>query len=335
MAKLSIVEFGPDVLEAYKLLFRGDETKVPERLVQRFASHPHGRSRFAVAHDEEGKALGLIALLPTSLCTSTGSLEAYQAIDTIVAPEARGKAIFVRLGKLIHDTDCLGKAIWGFPNALAARGWFSKRLAWRNFGQVPFLFRPLRTGFMFKRAHPALAFVNFPIPIPATEVEYSEGFNDAEYDVFWRLISVNLGTTVDRSAAWLRWRLGNGKPYRVITAREGSHIVAMVITLIEEKHGAKIAYVMEAQSRDPATGIALLRSELRRAQGLGADLALAWCFGGSPNHMLYRGAGFWPLPQRIRPVEINFGGRALAPQAELIFDKGSVWFLSYLDSDTV
>lgn len=41
------------------------------------------------------------------------------------------------------------------------------------------------------------------------------------------------------------------------------------------------------------------------------------------------------MPDKLRPVEIHFGARALAPEAAAALRDGSVWYLSYLDSDTV
>ena len=62
--------------------------------------------------------------------------------------------------------------------------------------------------------------------------------------------------------------------------------------------------------------------------------ALAWCPKTAPNYRAYRKARFLPVPPKLRPIEINFGARALVPEAAAFAAPDARWYVSFLDSDT-
>ena len=78
----------------------------------------------------------------------------------------------------------------------------------------------------------------------------------------------------------------------------------------------------------------LLLSELARAARSGAEVALAWCPKSAPNYGVYRKAGFFPVPPRLRPIEINFGARALRAECAAAAAAETPRYVSFLDSDT-
>ncbi len=41
------------------------------------------------------------------------------------------------------------------------------------------------------------------------------------------------------------------------------------------------------------------------------------------------------LPERLRPIELHFGARALDASLEAVVYDAARWYLSYADSDTV
>jgi hypothetical protein len=63
-------------------------------------------------------------------------------------------------------------------------------------------------------------------------------------------------------------------------------------------------------------------------------VALAWCPKSAPNYAAFRKAGFVPVPPRLRPIEINFGARALHQRYAAAAANGASWYVSFLDSDT-
>jgi GNAT superfamily N-acetyltransferase len=338
---ISLREFDASIAEAYERLFPGDPDKSAELLNWRFQENPHGKARFAVA-EHGGRVVGMIALVATRLCNAPGRGLGYQAIDTSVDPAFRGRGLFVQMGALAQDARALGgEILWGFPNANAAPGWY-RRLDWTNFGAVPLLMRPLRTSYLLGRVHPRLAAIDLPLVRGRKLVSevYADGDRLAQdFEGLWRRAAPQLGIAVERAGEWMRWRLFD-KPqanYRCVGMKASSgELDAFVALKVADKHGGRLCYLMEAlaapgHERDLAR---LLQQELALAARSGAELALAWCPKAAPNHRVYRKAGFFPVPQRFRPIEINFGARALVEETAAAAAPGSPWYISYLDSDT-
>lgn len=333
--------------QAYPRLFPEEaDQKSRDLLDWRFRRNPHGPGHFAVAADagRAGDIVGMIALIATRLRMPGGAVPAVQAVDTVVDPHHRGQGLFVKLGRAVHggSAEHGGQVAWGFPNSNAAPGWFGK-LEWRNFGTVPFLFRPLRSGYFLKRISPLLGSLNLPLASrrakPGPSAAPVERF-DAAFTDLWRDFAAGIGCGVDRDADYLNWRLAEhpGAAYRTVADRDAAGpIRAFASTCLLDKHGGRICYVMEAMSRpsDEARLVQLLKSEIARAAAGGADVALAWCPPDAPNRQCYRRAGFLPLPERLRGIAIHFGARRIGPAAPDEVEDARSWYLSYLDSDTV
>jgi hypothetical protein len=137
----------------------------------------------------------------------------------------------------------------------------------------------------------------------------------------------------------MRWRLMDkpGSSYRCVGQKSAAGALeAFAATRIADKHGSRLCYLMAAMSTFEAEPklIGILRAELSLAAQSGADAALAWCPKSAPAYPAYRKAGFLPVPPRLRPIEINFGARALRKEAATAAESGARWCLSFLDSDT-
>lgn len=338
---VSLREYDRSIEEAYSRLFPGDPDKSPALLEWRALSNPHGPTRFAVA-SRESEIVGMIALIPTRLRNLAGDALGYQAVDTVVDPSCRGQGLFVKMGELAQYPQVLGgDALWGFTNANAAPGWYG-RLGWTNLGTAPLLMRPLRSSFLLGRLHGKLRAIDFPLirRRSAPSVLYEDGAElSADWDALWHRVAGQFGTTVDRSGEWMRWRLLDkpGADYRCVGIRsEAGGLEAFVAAKIADKHGARLVYVMEAMSApEHHKALAgLLSAELSRAARQRAEAALAWCPRTAPNYRAYREAGFLPVPPRLRPIEINFGARALVSRAAAAAAPRARWYLSFLDSDT-
>lgn len=333
-------DYDATVASAYRLFFPENPEKSAEFLDWRFRRNPHGHGKFAVATAGEA-VTGMIALSPTLLRNVDWEPLAYQAIDTFVDPSARGGGLFLKLGSIAQDPLALqSELLWGFPNANAAPGWY-RRLGWTNFGQVPLLIRPLRSSFVLGRIHPMLARINFRLLGHGRQVgrRYTDGADlAADFDLLWQRIAPSYGIAVDRSGTWMRWRLIDrpGEGYRCVGLKSNADLEAFVAIKLADKHGSRLAYVMEALSApDHSTDLVrLLKSELGRATEMGAEAALAWCPKTAPNYRAYRRAGFLSVPARLRPIEINFGARALTVSSAAAAAPDARWYLSFLDSDT-
>jgi hypothetical protein len=337
---VSLRRYDGSVAEAYKRLFPGDPDKSPELLKWRLENNPHGRTRFAVA-TRGTEIVGMIALVPTSLANAPGTGCGYQAIDTVVDPSCQGQGLFVRMGLQAQDPVVLGgDVLWGFPNANASPGWYG-RLGWTNFGPVPLLMRPLRSSFLLARLHPKLRIIDVPLIRRHRQFTCYESRAEfaSDVDALWRRIAPQFGIAVDRGGEWLGWRLFDkpGADYRCVGMKTSEgRLEAFVATKIADKHGGRLAYVMEALAAPDrmADLTAMLLGELSGAARLGAEAALAWCPRRAPNYAAYRKAGFLPVPGPLRPIEINFGARALTPESAGAAAADARWYVSFLDSDT-
>lgn len=286
---------------------------------------------FCVARSN-GRIIGLSANIAARVKLGSQEGMAFQAVDSFVSEEARGKRLFSRLAQRFADAAAEAGAdlTWGFPNANAAPAWFGG-LGWRNFGQVPFLFRPLNASYLLSKfgLPGGLRLARSKKVASVRPKEFA-----AETDQLWAHFSRGIGCAIVRDAQALNRRIF-GAPhcneYRVSMYGEGEGR-ALVITRILEKHGARVAYILEAMGGKALRP--LLQSEMVHLSQQGAQIALAWCFPWSPNFGDYRKAGFLPMPERLRPVEINFGARAISSRGA-DGDVRENWYLSYLDSDGI
>ena len=336
---ISLRDFDQSIEKAYQALFADNPDKLEPLLSWRSRS-PYGPPRFVVATRGSSVA-GMIALVPTRLCNAPGQGFAYQAIDTAVHPSFRGQGLFVDMGTFAQNPALGADILWGFPNANASPGWYG-RLGWTNFGPVPLLVRPLRSSFLLSRVHPKLRVFDLPLIrkgsriLTAYECPAQLG---ADFEGLWRRVSATYGIAVDRGGDWMRWRLIDrpGADYRCVgvMGADGG-LDAFVAAKVADKHGARLCYVMEAISAPGCTDELgrILLSEIGLAARQGAEAALAWCPSSAPNYAAYRKAGFLPIPARMRPIEINFGARALCGEVAAAAASGANWYVSFLDSDT-
>lgn len=341
---IEVAPFDAEIEAAYARLFTQEgEVKSPAFLKWRFAKNPHGNGYFALAR-HDGRIIGMIALIATKFHVDGKPVNGIQAVDTIVSPEAQGNALFSRMGQAIYYNGDVHGAdfLWGFPNAQAKRGWFG-RLGWSRLGTVPFVAKPLRTGYLLSRLSSKLASLDFPIGgifgARSGQAEIAERFG-TDVQNLCDLTNGSRPVMIEYSPQYLNWRLFDcpNQEYRVVVHRDAAgQIIAMVATFIADKHGTRIAYLMEALG-DPSSGAelgTLLRSELHHARCSGASLSLGWNIPTSPNSRTLRRAGFFPLPDRLRPVEMHFGARPLTNDIPTAIQHRGSWYLSYLNSDTV
>ena len=325
-----LVAFSDTVRDAYwKLL--PEQRNVIERgkLEWKLRDAPGGPGTVAIAR-EGGEILGMNAFMPSRFRLAGRQVRAYQSMDTIVTPAARAKGVFVKLSDLFYGA-ADGALIYGFPNANSAHGFFGK-LGWTHFGAVPMLVRPLRTGYFAKRISRFLPDVPLPhFARAAREPRIIERFDEST-TALWRRFSAGIGCAVERDADFLNWRLVDHPAERYTILGEGDE--AFAAFSVTRKHGARIGYLAEAIGTETAMLAGLIAASLRQMRAAQADLAFAWCLPWSPNYRAYRKAGFYPLPESVRPIAIQFGARALRAPAGAVQDARS-WYISYLDSDTV
>lgn len=299
--------------------------------------------------DRADKIAAIYATFPVEAQLGQHKALAVQSLDTLTDADYRGRGLFTEIAARVYAR-CQedGAAfVYGFPNGSSAPGFFGK-LGWTRLGSVPYLFLPLRSRYFLRRAglpERALRFVpdalpsRYPPPAATPDEEVAVCTEiDPGVDALWERFSQHVRTAIVRDLRYLSWRLSRPKAgYKLFVFRRAGAVLGFCVTSCREKHGGRVGYVMELLHvpDDHRAGEILLSAAIDDLVASKADVALAWCLEHSPNRTTYRRAGFRTLPERLRPVELHFGVRALAAPPDAALGNRRNWYLSYLDSDTV
>lgn len=305
-------------------------------------------THFALREEGDGPLVaGIYSLLPSPLRIRGAVSKGGQAMDVLTDARLRGRGVFATLGAAAdaYAAEQGVPVLFGFPNDKSGPGFWSK-LGWTRLGPMPFLVRPLRTRYFLSRLPkigkalgrmPDLALSRPRAPRVDGALEPLAEYGQ-ELDALWERFAAGIPLAVHRDAAYLRWRYGKpGERYEARVLRRGGRVEGLVIWTVKGKHGGRIGYLME-MLHDPARpddGEAMLAAAVRAMAADGADALLAWSLPHSPNHAVYRRGGFLPMPERIRPIHINFGVKAIDPALDPVVRDVRSWYLSYSDSDTV
>lgn len=325
--QISIEAISDDLLTAYAASGMNRGASGRAGLEWAFQGNP---MPFAVAR-LDGEIVGLSAYIRSHLHLAGRQAIAMQAVDSFVFDKARGRGVFTALARAYDQyARAVGAdLIWGFPNANAAPAWFGK-LGWVPLGQVPFLIKPLRAGFLLRKLR--IPF-DFPLSLAVDQRLDPEVTVGGWADELWSSLAARIACSTVRDSAFLSHRLFQGPSaatYRIVASKHDGG--ALVATTEAKKHGGHIAYLLEAMGH--ADLDELLASEMGRLRDRGVELALAWSYPWSANYQSLRKVGFFPLPERLRPIQIWFGSRAFSPTTSAAEETRN-WYLSYLDSDTV
>ncbi|MDH5493683.1 MAG: GNAT family N-acetyltransferase [Myxococcales bacterium] len=327
-------------LEAIRWQYLENPAAAP---IVHFAVDPTGE---AEAEAGEGSIAGIYAVQMVRMRVDGELRLAAQSVDTLVGSAYRGQGLFVRLAEQTYRrcAEAGVDFVYGFPNGNSAHGFFN-RLGWSTLDPVPFMIRPLRIGFALSKLGlelPRLGDLRLPCGRP--RLEKDEEFRDVmafgpEFDALWGRFAEGIGVAIERDAQYLRWRCRDkpGHRYQTIGLYRAGQLVAYAILIVANKHGGRVGYLLELLHApgDRRAGDAVMRAALGRMSALGADAALAWNLPGSPNRGSHLRAGFLPLPERLRPIELHFGVLGLRPPEPRPLANRASWYLSYCDSDTV
>ena len=294
-----------------------------------------------------GRVGAIYAVQPAQIRLKGAPVLGAQSVDTLVDAQFRGRGLFTRMADSVYERARQrgGALVYGFPNQSSAPGFFNK-LGWRSLDPVPFLVRPLRTSFIASKLPLGTWLRHLPdvrLPVGSPRLRTGEELREIaelgpEIDELWERFSANIGVAVQRTSEYFRWRLNKpGERYRSLGVFESGNLISFCAYTTVDKHGGRIGYVLELlhglDRRD--AGTAVLRGALERMAADRADAVLAWSFGHSPNANAYRQAGYVPLPERLRPIELHVGVRPLDDSLAGVLSERQNWYISYCDSDTV
>ena len=341
----------PDDLEAFRRCLEANGLpRTPEQVRWQFVENPVGTLLVDLAVDPgpEGETIaGIYAVVPFTVRIDSRDHVAAQSLDTLTDARYRGRGLFVTLAKstyarLAKDGHAF---VYGFPNENSAHGFF-QRLEWRSLDPLPWRIRPLRLGYLLRRLRVpdglTAMFEGARLLLPRVRLPQGSAIRevrefDARFDALWERFAARTRVALRRDAAYLRWRLRRpGARYRVYALEAAGVLRGFVATGLVSSGRVTAGYVMELIYEPGAedAGGALLAHALRELVESGAEVALACNFSHSPNHAAFRGAGFLPLPWRMRAEKVYFGVRPFdAAHSDALLARES-WYLSCCDFDT-
>ena len=124
---ISIERVSPELLQAYTKSGMERGAAGADAINWTFAGN---YPAFAVAR-EHGRITGISAYIRSEMKLGEGKGTGYQAVDSFVSSDMRGRGLFTKLARAYakHADQSSADVIWGFPNDNAAPAWFSK-LGW-------------------------------------------------------------------------------------------------------------------------------------------------------------------------------------------------------------
>lgn len=337
-------------LELVKQLFNNNDSP---RTLQ------HLKWQYIESYSQEGRLIlggvdpslingltGIYAVFQNRFMSNGNLITGSQSLDTLVAPEGRGKGLFNKLASQVYKEaeDRNIAFVYGFPNGNSAHGFFNK-LDWINLDPIPFLILPLRSRYILSKL-PIINKISSFLPniTYLKKIKHKDNLNivkdvdiDSNYDKLWHSFSKKINTSLVRDAEYINWRISRpGEDYQNIAiCNSAGEMQAICIYSLKEKHGGVIGYIMELIYLEDRLGSIVLNKALRHLKDNNCDAVLAWNFSHSPNHTAYKANGFLPLPEKVRPIELHFGVRVFNKELKNILKDRNNWYLSYFDSDTV
>jgi hypothetical protein len=290
------------------------------------------------------------AYLPVMLHCMNKIVLGIQAIDALTDYRHRSKGLFIKLASKLEKEESTKNydLVYGFPNVNSVHG-HVKQLGFTYLGEVPFLIKPFRISYLFKKILKAkeadILQINCNLLIPRQyklkdhiEIKEITEF-DETYDKFYITISPQINIGVNRNAAYMNWRYiaKPGEIYARYGLYENDQLTGVVVFTLKNKHGGKIGYLMELlhDSKNENAGIHLLKFSSITLKKNKADLVLAWCFDHSFNYRCFRRNGYYKFPEKLRPQELGFITKTLNSENTKDIYNVKNWYLSYSDSDTV
>ena len=249
-----------------------------------------------------GRVGAIYAVQPAQIRLKGAPVLGAQSVDTLVDAQFRGRGLFTRMADSVYERARQrgGALVYGFPNQSSAPGFFNK-LGWQSLDPVPFLVRPLRTSFIASKLPLGTWLRHLPdvrLPVGSPRLRTGEELREI----------AELGPEIDE--LWERFSANIG-----VAVQRTSEYFRWRLNKPGERYR--------------------LRGALERMATDRADAVLAWSFGHSPNAKAYRQAGFVPLPERLRPIELHVGVRPLDDSLAGVLSERQNWYISYCDSDTV
>jgi Acetyltransferase (GNAT) domain len=346
----------PDLLRFAEMAFGA---KWSEAFVRwKYFENPAGPI-FGACAEMDGRPVAYYGNIPVRLKVGGEVVMGAQAVDAMVAPEARRRGLFVALGnETYRQMDEAGVALtYAFPNPVSFTA-FVERMAWTPVGDVPRFVRVL-DGAALARAggRSGAAALVYRLWLwafapagggragaaPGVAVETVQQF-DGRFDALWDEVAPGLAAVaVARDSAYLNWRYVRhpAAQYTVLAAERAGRLAGFVVLSLRDAQTMGVAALTEllVAPGNREVGAALLAEAVRRAQAARAAQVQCWLL---PHHAFYRelleGAGFVFRPGRYAPGALRYTTLFIvrphpARHAALDLAREANWYLSAGDYD--
>lgn len=335
-------------LEDYKETFDTHGSKKDlKKLRWMHIENPVGISKVCKTYDKENKLVSILAFMNVVFKIENRKQNAGQALDLLTDPLHRKKGLFENAGLAVNNILASENYAlsYAFANKHSVYG-FTKKLGWESLDPLPFIFKPLRSGYFMKkllgnRLGSILDFKifrNAKIILPAgVTLRAMNQFNEDSTAV-WNSFAKSIKVGIQRDAEYLNWRYVD-KPkenYQIMGYYQNDRLLGFIVYAMKPKHGGKIGYIMELlyHPEQVAVGKTLLRVATNAMVAENTDVCLGWCFKHAPNYMAFKKNHFYTLAERIRPIELHLVFRSIKAEKSVL-RKRENWYISYSDSDTV
>lgn len=221
-------------------------------------------------------------------------------------------------------------------------------------GEAPFVVRPLRPSValaglgvpaVLAGAMPGVPLVG-PLGGRARPGVRAITSHDPRFSRLWERFSIDVGVSVERSAAFLSARAfeRSGPPLRVLVLEDGERYAMRAMCMFDAepsaraRGGPELGVVHELLHDRSVTGMRaashLLGLALRELAREGAEAACALSFAHSGSFPMFVRHGFLPSAALARAAGLGrlaFGVVAEDPDLAPILERRENWYLSWLD----
>ncbi|NVB40989.1 GNAT family N-acetyltransferase [Pseudenhygromyxa sp. WMMC2535] len=329
-----------------------------------FAQNPVGPQVIELVWAGGGRLVGQYAVSPRRLWVHGQPRLAALSLDTMTDPDYGRQGIFSSSASACYAAmvERGFDFVYGFPNANSVGG-FARRLGWSVIMPAPVLIKALDLGapLAAKLGVPVLESLLGPVSRSALEAPAALdaaaqalrtrlrggpsldvlpfGSFGAWADALWQRCRDQHRIWVIRDAAFLRWRYDERpeSDYLRLQVVADGEVVGYAVLALSERPEGKVAFVMDllVDLDVPGAASALLRGLETRARIQGANFMSAMAGPASPTRPWLLRHGYLPLPERLFPQELHFGGRVLAGISQAQLDDPGAWQLGWGDVDVL
>jgi len=317
-----------------------------------YLENPAGRAVIFVAKNDDGQISSAYAVLPIKIKAMTDVVYGSLSFDTMTHPYYRGQGLFPKQARETYTYLANNHNVftYGFPNKNSEMIFIDK-LEWFNICDFPLIikiinFEPLLLKYLTNKILSRylgltfnyisnLIFSNKIGHIEDLIIAETKGF-DAEFDKFWNLNRSLFQICVERNSTYLKWRYSRPEEnYIILKMKQNDAMVGYAVLKIEDRFNLRTGFILDfVVTPDKKYMDALLASITDRFRQEAVALISALMMRHTPYAPLFGRNGFFRLPPRLHPQEINFGARINIDNEKYEGIRNPHnWFITWGDTD--